>query len=98
MKRVFKYGFFRGLDPVCQERIRQYPELAQVADAVRAGLQARREDVGDLQHQWVYPGSTRVMQSCFEAGCDAVRPIPLHGYGEASQVLILRTYMNHKGL
>ena len=38
------------------------------------------------------------MQSCFEEGCEAVRPVPMDGYDGADQVFILRTFMNHKGI
>lgn len=96
MKRLFKYGFFQGLDPVCRERIRQYPELAEVATALREGRPASKEDLEDLQHQWAYSAPVRVMQACFEEGCDAIRPVPMHGYGGSDQVFILRTFMNHK--
>lgn len=26
MKRVVRYGFFQNMNPICPERIRQYPE------------------------------------------------------------------------
>ena len=98
MRQLFKYGFFRGMDPVCPERVRQYPDLAEVATALREGRKVDPEDLKDLQHQWCYSTSTRVMQSCFEEGCDAVRPVPMDGYDGSDQVFILRTFMNHKGI
>lgn len=97
MKRVFKYGFFRDMDPVCPSRIRQYPELADVAAAVREGRPADPEDLKDLQHQWAYSCSTRMMQRCFEEDCDAVRPVPFHGYSGEDQVAIMRFVMAQHG-
>ena len=94
---VIHYSDYTGLDPICAERIRQYPELAAVRDATPDERQhIDRGDLEDAQHQWAYPGRTHVMQSCFEDGCDAQRPIPLHGYSDRDQAFILQTFIRNQ--
>lgn len=93
LRRVYKYGFFTGLGPVCPGRVREYPELAAVRDASPAQRQAMDPgDLEDAQHQWVYTSRTHVMQECYD--CDAVRPVPLAGYPEEAQVFILQQFIN----
>lgn len=83
---IFKYGYFRGMSPLCAIRLREYPELRKPID------QMDRGELEDAQHQWAYSGS-RVMQPCFEDDCQAVRPVPLHGYSQEDQGFILQTYL-----
>lgn len=93
-RRVYKYGFFTGLDPVCPERIRQYPELAAVRDASPAERAAMDPgDLDDAQHQWAYTSTLRVMQECHEEGCPAVRPVPLAGYPPEVQVALIQEFI-----
>lgn len=94
MRRVYKYGFFRGMDPVCPARVAQYPELAAVRDATPAQRRALPPgDLEDAQHQWVYTARTQVMQSCHEEGCHAVRPVPLEAYPPHAQRFIFQEYV-----
>lgn len=94
MKRVFKYGFFLGIDAVCPQRGRQYPELAVIRDATPEERRAMdTQDLADAEHQWAYTTRPEVMQRCFEAGCDAVRPVPLHAYPERDQMFIMQEFM-----
>lgn len=86
MKRVYKYGFFVGMDPVCPERMRQYPDI-DLNDPT---------DLPDAEHQWAYGTRVEVMQRCFEGGCDAVRPTPLDAYPHEAQMFIMRNYMEGK--
>lgn len=95
MRRVFKYGYFRGMDPICPARIAAYPELEAVRDATpeqRAAMDPG--DLEDAQHQWAYVTRPRLMQECFEEGCNAIRPTPLHGYTLAVQNGIIREFLS----
>lgn len=94
-RRVFKYGHFRGMDPVCPARVKEYPDLEAVRDAT--AQQRRAMDPGDLsdaQHQWVYTCGVQVMQWCHEDGCEAVRPVPLASYPWQAQRFILQQYLS----
>jgi hypothetical protein len=101
MRRIFKYGFFTGMDPVCPARLAEYPELRYVAMLTPEELRtAYREDLIDAQHQWVTTyriGSghfvSAPMQECGEDGCDAVRPTPLDLYPEHLQMQVMRLFM-----
>ena len=95
MRRTFKYGFFQGLSPICQARITEYPELAYVADLAPEQLHtADRDDLTDAQHQWAYSGTgVQLMQRCFEDGCGAVRPVPLHAYTDDARMFIMQEFM-----
>lgn len=96
MKRIFKYGFFQGMDPICPERLRQYPELEYVRDLTPEQLKtANREDLIDAQHQWAYSTHLRFFQECFEEGCTAVRPVPLDAYPTEARNFILRSFIEH---
>lgn len=84
--RVIDYGDFAGMSPLCQVRISKYADSDNPIDP---GNPADREDA---QHQWAY-GHDRIMQECFEDGCEHVRPVPLHGYSEHAQVFIMQSYI-----
>lgn len=86
LRMIFKYGYFRGMSPLCAIRLREYPELRKLID------QMDRGELEDAQHQWVYSGS-QVMQRCWEEDCHAVRPVPMHGYDAEDQGFILQTYL-----
>lgn len=95
VRRVFKYGYFRGMDPICPARIATYPELAAVRDATpeqRAAMDPG--DLEDAQHQWAYVTGPRMMQECFEEDCHAIRPTPLHGYTTEVQNGIIREFLS----
>lgn len=99
MRRVFKYGFFRGMDPVCPSRIAEYPELEYVRSTppdMRPLLD--REDLTDAQHQWAYVTVPQLMQRCFEEGCHAVRPTPLYAYPSRDQMFIMQEFMRRQGV
>ncbi|MFD3923057.1 hypothetical protein [Streptomyces sp. NPDC058595] len=94
IRRVYKYGFFTRLDPVCPARVRQYPELAAVRDATPAQRRTMHPgDLEDSQHQWSYTTGIRVMQCCHE--CGAVRPAPLAGYPDEARTFILQQFISH---
>jgi hypothetical protein len=94
MRRTFKYGYFAGMSPICPARLAAYPELRYVAALTPDELRtADRGDLEDAQHQWAYTSHTRMMQHCFEEGCDAVRPVPLGDYPEADRTFILREFV-----
>lgn len=83
---IFKYGYFRGMSPLCAIRLRDYPELRKPIDEMD------HDDLEDAQHQWAYNCSSAVMQWCWEEDCHAVRPVPMHGYDAEDQNFILLTY------
>lgn len=85
MRQVFKYGYFRGMSPLCVIRLRNYPELRKPVNEMAT------DELEDAQHQWVYSGS-QVMQWCWEEDCHAVRPVPMHGYDATDQNFILTTF------
>lgn len=102
MKKVFKYGFFAGMDPVCAARLSAYPELEYVRSLTPEQLlSAPQGDLEDAQHQWVT--SYRVgpqggflsapMQHCGEEECTAVRPTPLDLYPDELKMQIMRMFM-----
>lgn len=94
LRRVYKYGFFAGMDPVCPARVAAYPELAAVRDASPAARRAMDpEDLTDAGRQWTYTTGIRLMQWCHEEGCGAVRPMPLAGYPPEAQASILQHYI-----
>lgn len=94
MKRTYHYGFFTGMDPVCPQRVKEYPELAAVRDATPEQRRAMHPgDLDDAQHQWAYGTGVQLMQRCHEEGCDAVRPTPLHGYPAEAQTFILQEFI-----
>lgn len=78
---MYQYGDYAGISPLCQVRLRQYPDIDPM----------NSDDWEDAQHQWGYPGSTQVMQKCFD--CGAARPIPLHGHHAEVQVFIMQTVL-----
>jgi len=105
VKRVFKYGFFVGMSPLCNARIAQYPELEYVRSLTPEQLRkAPQGDLEDAQHQWVT--SYRLgpeggflsapMQRCYEEGCTAVRPTPLDLYPDELKMQIMRMFMAKK--
>lgn len=74
------------MSPLCAVRLRDYPELQKpIAEMDRGELE-------DSQHQWAYSLTSAVMQRCFEDDCQAVRPMPMHGYSAEDQNFILLTY------
>lgn len=94
MRQIFKYGFFRGMSPVCRARAAEYPDLQYVAGLTPEQLRtADHGDLEDAQHQWVYGTGVQVMQRCFEDGCDAVRPAPLDAYPDDARMFIMREFM-----
>lgn len=82
---TYNYGDYVGMSPLCQARCKQYPDIDPM----------NSDDWEDAQHQWSYYSSTLVMQKCFD--CNAIRPIPLHGYGTADQIHIMRTALLSSG-
>lgn len=86
LKMVFKYGYFRGMSPLCAIRLRDYPDLRKPISEMDHG------DMTDAQHQWAYSTGSAVMQRCWEDDCYAVRPTPMHGYSSEDQNFILLTY------
>lgn len=95
MKRVFKYGFFVGMSPLCPVRIATYPELAFIADLTPEQLRTvDRGDLEDAQHQWAYTCRPQLMQRCFEEGCTAVRPAPLDAYPDRIKLAVVREFMS----
>lgn len=99
MRRVFKYGFFQGMDPVCPSRLVEYPDLRYIADLTSGDLRlANREDLTDAEHQWAYTSGPRMMQHCFEEDCPAIRPTPLHAYPSRDQVFIMQEFMRRQGV
>lgn len=92
--RVLEYGTFTGLDPICAQRIRQYPDLEAVRDATPDERRLMDpQDLADAGHQWAFTTGPHVLQYCFEAGCSAVRPTPLHGYDESQQMFLLQEFI-----
>lgn len=85
LRQAFKYGYFRGMSPLCAIRLREYPELRKPISEMDRG------ELEDAQHQWSYGGS-QVMQRCWEGDCRAVRPVPMHGYTAEDQNFILTTF------
>lgn len=86
LRQAFKYGYFRGMSPLCAIRLRDYPELRVPID------QLSDADKTDAQHQWAVSCSAAPMERCFEEDCHAVRPKPFHDYGSEDQSHILQTY------
>lgn len=94
MRRVFKYGFFQGMSPICPARLAEYPELRYIADLPPDQWHTAPEgDLIDAQHQWAYTCGPAMMQHCFEETCSAVRPVPLYAYPERDQVFIMQEFM-----
>lgn len=87
LKMHFKYGYFRGMSPLCAIRLRNYPELQ-----VLPIDQLSDEDKPDAQHQWATGTSANPMERCFEEDCHAVRPKPMANYSSEDQNHILQTY------
>lgn len=92
VKRVFKYGHFVGMDPVCKVRVAAYADTDVPIDPTNP------EDWEDAQHQWVTSYGKRgchsvPMQRCGEEGCTAVRPTPLRDYPIELQVQIMQLNM-----
>lgn len=86
LRMNFKYGYFRGMSPLCAIRLRDYPELRVPIDRLSD------EDKADAQHQWAVSCSAAPMERCFEDDCNAVRPKPMHDYSAEDQNFILLTY------
>lgn len=83
---MFKYAYFRGMSPLCAIRLRDYPDLQKPISQMDHG------ELEDAQHQWAYGNTGAVMQRCFEVDCQAVRPVPMHGYTAEDQNFILQTF------
>jgi hypothetical protein len=84
MQLVF-YRDYLGMSPLCQARLRRYPDIDPTDPA----------DWDDAQHQWGYSGGDALLQACVEKGCDAIRPVPMHGLTLETQIFLLQQYLRH---
>jgi hypothetical protein len=85
------------IEPICEARLAQYPELEYVRDLSPQGLrEADREDLVDAQHQWAWSTGPELVQRCFEEDCDVVRQTPFAGLPERDQVFILQSFIARK--
>lgn len=66
------------MNPVCDARLAQYPELEYVRGLSPEQLrEADPEDLKDAQHQWAASSRLRLTEFCFEKECSATRRTPL---------------------